>query len=166
MDILEIVLIRTGMWRAKHVLTRRPYKIFEISAVDQLQPLWWPQVEVILKVDFTDVDRRRRPPKESSAFVVVVRISSFLGKRRRRSRRGRRRNGSTTRISWGNRRGNFLVVVRKKGVCSSSRPRGAAELQHTQTSSSWKVEYSLKEQWCSVLSLLVHYHKRVLKSRE
>ena len=115
MDILEIVLIRSGMWRANHVLTRRPYKIFEISAVDQLQPLWWPQVEVILKVDFTDVDRRRRPPKESSAFVVVVRISSFLGKRRGRSRRGRRRNGSTTRISWGNRRGNFLVVVRKKG---------------------------------------------------
>ena len=115
MDRYEIVLIRSGMWRAKHVLTRRPYKIFEISAMDQLQPLWWPQVEVILKVDFADVDRRRRPPKESSAFVVVVRISSFLGKRRGRSRRGRRRNGSTTRISWGNRRGSFLVVVRKKG---------------------------------------------------
>ena len=83
-----------------YYLTRRPYKIFEISAMDQLQPLWWPHVEVILKVDFAAVDRRRRPLKESSAFVVVVRISSFLGKRRGgRSRRGRRRNGSTTRIS-------------------------------------------------------------------
>ena len=65
-------------------------------AVDQLQPLWWPQVEVILKVDFADVDRRRRPPKESLAFVVVVRISSFLGKRRGRSRRGRRSTTMST----------------------------------------------------------------------